>query len=158
MLYQTLCSKGKLNLDYWKRYAILNFKIKTMRRKIIPILLVFLFFGITSSVGAQMDLESEQQQTSQGEIQVEGRLSAEKHGEETWLIFLSRDAQSYIISGDLKEKLNNLRLELGQNNLVSLKGFKTKTGPLSCKQKRKYALDENNRTKLIVDAECIRYY
>ena len=102
--------------------------------------------------------QTEPSPTDKGpDVTVLGRLGLEKHGEEEWLVLHSKEAETYLVIGNLREKLKNYLIELGQNNLVSVIGKGDKEGSpavISCKNK--YGFDRKGEK--IIDSQCIRYY
>ncbi len=91
-------------------------------------------------------------------ISVVGRLVLEKHGKDEQLLLHSKDAQAYLIIGNLKEKLKNLLLELGKDNLVSLTGKQSGKSNISCERTHKYEYNERGERELKTETKCIRYY
>lgn len=116
-------------------------------------LLTFLFFLPLSFSQAQA--ESLWQRPV---ISVVGRLALEEHGKEEWLVLHAKDAKTYLIKGNLTEKLKNSLLELGENNLVSLAGDQDGKSNISSGRFYKYEYDEEGERKLNVDTKAIRYY
>lgn len=87
-------------------------------------------------------------------ISVWGRLTLETHGQDKWLILQAKNTEAYFIKGGLVEKLKQLLLDLGRENLVFLTGNKEDRGRLSCE--KQYHRDDLGRLKDI-SAKCIRY-
>jgi hypothetical protein len=91
-------------------------------------------------------------------ISVLGRLSSEKHDPEEWLVLHAKNAETYLITGSLGEKLKNSLLELGENNLVSVTGIRDGRSHISCDQSYKYEYNKKGERELKIDTKCIRYY
>ncbi|MCM8780763.1 MAG: DUF502 domain-containing protein [Candidatus Omnitrophica bacterium] len=91
-------------------------------------------------------------------ISIVGRLAIEKHGQDEWLVLYAKNAEAYLIIGDLKAKLKNSLTELGENNLVFVTGNQDGRSNVSCEQSYKYEYDKKGEKKLKIDVKCIRYY
>lgn len=91
-------------------------------------------------------------------ISVVGRLAPEKHGEEEWLVLHAKNAETYLIIGDLREKLKNSLLELGENNLVFVTGNQDGRSAVSCERNYQYEENKKGERELKIDTKCIRYY
>jgi hypothetical protein len=91
-------------------------------------------------------------------ISVVGRLALEKHGKDEWLVLHAKNAETYLITGNLIEKLKNSFLELGQNNLVSVTGNQDGRSRLICEQSSQYEYNKRGERELKISAKCIRYY
>ncbi len=89
---------------------------------------------------------------------IAGRLNLEKHGQEEWLVLHSRDAKTYLISGNFSDKLKDTLLKLGENNLVFTWARLNGEYRTSCTQSYKYEENTKGERKLKTAAECIRYY
>lgn len=86
-------------------------------------------------------------------IEVTGRLESEVWGEEEALIMHSQDASTYIIEGGLTEKLKDLLFELGEKNLISLKGYKTGKASVECKHSYRFDPEGNKKA----ETRCFKY-
>jgi len=91
-------------------------------------------------------------------ISVLGRLSAEKHGQDEWLVLHAKDAETYLITGGFGEKLKNSLLELGENNLVFVTGIRDGRSHISCGQSYEYKSSKKDERQFKIDTKCIRYY
>ena len=110
---------------------------------------VFLFAITVPPMQAQ---EKKEQQEIAAVVSVVGRLTLEARGKNEQLILHGKDAKTYVIGGDLVEKLKNTLSDLGKDNLVSLSGNKD-DAYVSCTTKYKF----DNKSAGSVDAQCIRY-
>jgi hypothetical protein len=91
-------------------------------------------------------------------ISVVGRLALEKPGEEESLVLHAKDAKTYLIIGNLKEKLKDSLIELGQNNLISIMGNQDGRYNVACERFYKYEYNKQREKELKTDTRCIRYY
>lgn len=87
-------------------------------------------------------------------ISVSGRLVLKPGKKQDKLLLHSQDAKTYLIKGELVEKLKNLLLDLGENNLVSLAGVRHGLYDISCRNA--YSFDSEG--KKTIDTQCIRCY
>ena len=87
-------------------------------------------------------------------ITVEGRLILGKLGEKEQLLLHAKDAETYIAKGELMDKLKDLLLNLGKDNLVTLTGKKDGSYNIACRTSYKYDY-KGDRT---IDSQCIRHY
>jgi len=86
-------------------------------------------------------------------ISVSGRLalSQEKEGN---IILQGKDAKAYLLEGELLEQLKNLLGELGEKNIVTLKGLPTDSYNVICNN----AYKTDAEGKRILETQCLRYY
>lgn len=116
-------------------------------------LLTFLFFLPLDSVQAQTEPLHQRPI-----ISVMGRLALEKHGEEEWLVLHAKNAETYLIKGNLTEKLKNLLLELGEDNLVFVTGNQDGRSNVSSERSYRYEYNDEGERVLKIDVKAIRYY
>ncbi|MDD2702393.1 MAG: hypothetical protein PHC33_00045 [Candidatus Omnitrophica bacterium] len=91
-------------------------------------------------------------------ITVHGRLELEKHGETDWLILHSKDAQTYLIKGNLRDTLKKIFLDLGTKNLVRITGKKNGKYNVSCSRRSFYETNDKGENELVTKSRCYRYY
>jgi hypothetical protein len=91
-------------------------------------------------------------------ITVHGRLELEKLGQTEWLILHSKDAQTYLIKGNLQDALKKILFDLGNKNLVLLEGNKNGKYNTSCSRKSSYRTNANGEKELVTGTRCYRYY
>ena len=87
-------------------------------------------------------------------ITTSGRLTLEKPGKVDRLIFHSKEANAYVIKGELTEKLKALLLDLGEDNLVTLTGKQDGSYNVSCRNTYHFDAEGNQK----IETRCIRYY
>ena len=121
-----------------------------MRNKQILGLLLFVFS--TSLAFGQTE------QAAKPDISVVGRLTLEKRAQEERLTLHAKSAQTYVIIGNLREKLKNALIELGQNNLVSLAGKQDIKRRIFCEKTSQYKYNKKGETILETAMQCIPYY
>jgi hypothetical protein len=91
-------------------------------------------------------------------ITVHGRLELEKHGQTDWLVLHAKDAQTYLIKGNLRDALKKIIFDLGNKNLVQLAGKKNGKFNISCRRQSSYELNDKGERELVTGSRCYRYY
>jgi len=119
---------------------------------------LFLLLCILASSLTYAQTQTEPLSGEQPIISVEGRLVLEKHGQEDWLVLHAKNAETYLIIGEFKEKLKNSLLELGKGNLISVTGKSGGRSKLSCEQNYQYKLNKEGQRELAAESKCIWYY
>jgi hypothetical protein len=92
------------------------------------------------------------------ETTLTGRLVLDKTNEQERLLLTTKDGQAYLIIGELESKLKESLSNLGNLNLISIKGIKDGRSSVTCEQFNNYVEDKNGEKRLNVEAKCIRYY
>lgn len=127
------------------------------KEKIIGLFL--LFFLSVAWVYAQDEVKNATKPlVEQKTVSIEGRITLEKQGKEEQLILHAKNAKTYLVLGELKDKLKTSLLELGQGNVVLLEGNLDDGDHLSCRHSSQYEYDKEGNPVLNRDVQCIRYY
>ncbi|MCX7927240.1 MAG: hypothetical protein N2606_03790 [Candidatus Omnitrophica bacterium] len=87
------------------------------------------------------------------EFIVEGRVVAESHQGQSWLVLYGKDGRTYLLYGKLLDKINTLRQQLGEKNLFALKGFNNRKGKVECRNKQVL----NEEGQLFPESTCLRF-
>lgn len=87
-------------------------------------------------------------------ISVLGRLTQDTQLSKEALFLTSKDAKTYIIKGELVDKLKQILLDLGENNVVSLTGLQDGRHEIICRNT--YSFDKKHRA--VAESRCIRCY
>lgn len=87
-------------------------------------------------------------------ITTTGRLSLEKRGTVEQFTLLDKNGESYLIKGTLVGELKKVLLDLGENNLVTVRGNQDGSYGSSCHTSRGF----DSQGKKTIDSKCIRYY
>jgi hypothetical protein len=125
-----------------------------LKKKKVWGLILLACFATVVLVYAQTEAPSSNPQQT---VSVLGRLALEKHGQQDWLVLHAKDADTYLITGTLIEKLKGSLQEFGENNLVLVSGNKSGRYNISCERTYKYVYDDKGKKELKVAATCIRY-
>ncbi len=126
--------------------------------KILAFILLFIVWALPEEVLYSSPQEKIHPPVQQSTISVTGRLYLEKHGQEEWLVLHSRDAQAYLIKGELIEELKDSLLELGEDNLVSVRGNQDGRSNISCERFYRYKYNKSGKKELKKEIRCIRYH
>ena len=124
-----------------------------MYKAIVMIIMVGLFIGLVTYPTHGVDEDKAQTQET-GIISVSGRLKFEPGEIQDHLILYGKDAKVYQIYGEFFGLLKSVLLDLGENNLVSLKGIQDGSYSVACRNEYKFSPSGNR----IVETQCIRHY
>jgi hypothetical protein len=91
-------------------------------------------------------------------ISVLGRLALEQSGQKERLVLHAKNAETYLIKGNLIQELKNLLSEFGENHLVFVTGKQDGKSSVVCEYFRKYEYDDKGEGKFKTDVKCIRYW
>lgn len=126
-----------------------------MKEKMLAKLFLFIFFFFLPALYVQAENKPLRQQPV---VTVLGRLALENHSGKEQLILHAKNAETYLVIGNLIEKLKSSLKETGNNNMVSVTGNKDGRNNLSCQRSYKYEYDIKGERTLKIDAKCIRYH